>query len=978
MDIGQAVNELSQYAIYKNVPGVRGLEREANVELIRHMAQDLGMADEAAAWTRGERTASEVLAAAEQANAPLVADLLRADVVKTDGRVKAEQWKYLAESYGLDGTRRTPGDVLKELAPPIKNEELKIKNAHPQPLPEGGGIEGATSGSLRQAQDERGAGMWEAVAKRDRVAEQMGNADAPLVIDLLTAHEKKQLEALAAIRDGVVAKWDGGVTALPSEIKAALQADTQKLGAQLFEARARAVAEAEARANFAMLDYGQKRNIDTILGAVAPYYYWGSRQGRNFAIRIAERPGIALTYLKYKKAMEDVNAQRGYRQRFEGGWEIPLPLVATQALGMPQGTSAMVDPVSLLFPFANIVKLGDGNANERRSGAAQLYSMLDQVGLRPAPWWDVPIRMSNMLVDAQPGTAEYEQQVADVGSKSVGSLLPQTGMVKGATALLNMGPPGGMDAESVLRGGAAGRFEAYDVARSIRDMATERLPNGAPIELSGPYLVAQAMVAGRDEKGWQDLLTTATPEQLAAELNVPLVEATQALRIVREAAARSGRQAGVQSLASGLLGLNVKLLPTGERMAQEQMAQERGAGYSATSGYGSRADMLAVRKMFPALAVGRAQYGTLPGESETQAMDIWRSGQREALNMAFDAVKDKAIAQQPWTKKPGQRVEDARQAALATLEPKPSGAGKDWRDVLRTGAPADEAVGGTMKPYYPRSIAGATPAEAKRIRQEEVVQQLARTAPAFDSFKNASGQVDYEAYAVAREQWLGQVPSLVANDQRVGDVLDQAKKDGIDLGQFARSVTGAMIENYWRRNDSPLEAMQRTYFDKVYQPALDAYDARKAAGEKDLNKAYKETVGKVGALGTAQLIGLVQQAYPKRWTNEELGKALAGMTMPTAKDVQRANMSASARASAERNDAIAKQKADAAARARALQAEFENGIKKGMGEEAWKQWNYYRFADTSTKQKLARTSTIKWVKDQLAKFEKLKGVKGLY
>lgn len=970
MDIGQAANELNQYAIYKNVPGVRGLEREANVELIRHMAQDLGMADAAAAWTKGERTASEVLAQAEQANAPLVADLLRADVVRTDGRVKAEQWKYLAESYGLEGQRRTPGDVLKELAPkPITNDELRITNA-------ADGV--ATSGVLRQAQDERGAAMWEAVAKRDRVAEQMGNADAPLVIDLLTAHEKKQLEALAAIRDGVVAKWDGEVVALPSEIKAALQGDTQRLGAQLFEARARAVAEAEARANFAMLDYGQKRNIDTILGAVAPYYYWGSRQGRNFAIRIAERPAIALTYLKYKQAMEQVNQQRGYRQRFEGGFEIPLPLVATQALGMPQGTSAMVDPVSLLFPFANIVKLGDGNANERRSGAAQLYSMLDQVGLRPAPWWDVPIRMSNMLVDAQPGTAEYEQQVADVGSKSVGSLLPQVGMVKGATALLNMGPPGGMDAESVLRGGAAGRFEAYDVARSIRDMATERLPNGAPIELSGPYLVAQAMVAGRDEKGWQELLSTATPEQLAAELNVPLVEATQALRIVREAAARSGKQAGVQSLASGLLGLNVKLLPTGERMAQEQMAAERGAGYSATSGYGSRADMLAVRKMFPALAVGRAQYGTLPGESETQAMDIWRGGQREALNTAFDAVKDKAIAQQPWTKKPGQRVEDARQAALATLEPAPSKAGKDWRDVLRTGAPMDEAVGGTLKPYYPRSIAGATPAEAKRIRQEEVVQQLARTAPSFDSFKNANGQVDYEAYAAAREQWLGQVPSLVANDQRVGDVLDQAKKDGIDLGQFARGVTGAMIENYWRRNDSPLEAMQRTYFDKVYQPALDAYDARKAAGEKDLNKAYAETVGKVGALGTAQLIGLVQQAYPRRWTNEELGKALAGMNMLRAKDVQRANMSASARASAERSDAIAKQKADAAARVRALQAEFENGIKKGMGEDAWKQWNYYRFADTSTKQKMARTSTIKWVKDQLAKFEKLRGVKSLY
>lgn len=388
--------------------------------------------------------------------------------------------------------------------------------------------------------------------------------------------------------------------------------------------------------------------------------------------------------------------------------------------------------------------------------------------------------------------------------------------------------------------------------------------------------------------------------------------------------------------------------------------------------------MLAVRKQFPALAVGRAQYGTLPGESDTLPMDIWRSGQRDAAVAAFDGLKDQAIVAQPWTKKPGQRVEDAKQAAMDAINAPPSNLPKDWRAIFTQGAPGMENTTGTQQPYRPRSVAGATPQEKRDIRQEEVLAQLARTAPSFDSFKDATGKVDYEAYDAARTAWLAQVPALVKTDQRVADVVAQARQDGLDIAGFVGKVSGQMVERYWRRNDTPAEAMQRTYFDKVYQPALDAYAARKAAGEKDLNKAYAETVGKVGAMSTAQLAGLVMASYPGRWTQAELSKALAGVTMPSAKDVQRANMTPSARASAERSDAVAKQKADAAARVRSLQAEFENGVKKGMGADAWKQWTYYRFADTATKQKLARTSLIKNIKNQLAQFQKLRGVKSLY
>ena len=63
-------------------------------------------------FVRGERTVSDVISQARQANPALVDKVLAAGTVKADGRIKAEAWQTL----GIQGERRTPGQVLQELA----------------------------------------------------------------------------------------------------------------------------------------------------------------------------------------------------------------------------------------------------------------------------------------------------------------------------------------------------------------------------------------------------------------------------------------------------------------------------------------------------------------------------------------------------------------------------------------------------------------------------------------------------------------------------------------------------------------------------------------------------------------------------------------------------------------------------------------------------------------------------------------------
>jgi len=92
------------------------------------------------------------------------------------------------------------------------------------------------------------------------------------------------------------------------------------------------------------------------------------------------------------------------------------------------------------------------------------------------------------------------------------------------------------------------------------------------------------------------------------------------------------------------------------------------------------------------------------------------------------------------------------------------------------------------------------------------------------------------------------------------------------------------VEEYWRRNDRPLEAAQRVWEERVYRPAWEAYHR---AVERGMEKgdAYEGMIETAGPVAAGDLVEAIQEEYPGRWTEEELREALKGVTFPAVGEV---------------------------------------------------------------------------------------------
>ena len=858
-----------------------------------------------------EPVAKPVAAATGQPQAPAAAVPEEAAVPQEvlDAEKKAERYRAKAKAaktaYKNDPTAAKAAEMASQeanaKAAGMQASELRRKHGVKAPMDRtapsaasatGGGT--PTSGKATAQADEL---TGEQLAELDRTRESTPNTDAPSMDDHITAAEKQQVAAIEKIKAGVATTWGQALNGapLPQGGRAKIEAEIKSIARQYQEMRAAAIAHSEARANFSMLDYGSKRGIDMGIAAFAPYSFWGTRQGRNFAVRIMENPQMLVNFLRYKDAMKKENINRGYRQRFEGGWEIPIP---------GGGYSVFIDPTAMMFPFADLIKADFSDSTDSKSALAQIYDAAGSLGLRPAPWIDIPLRMSNLLVDKQPGTPEYDTQVQGYGKESVGGLIPQAAMLKGATALAGIGTPGGIDAERPIRaalGMPQGQpFEPYTLARSVRDLAAEAQmaaqKSGGQFE-NQSYLIAQATIAAYGNERYADLLEKATAPEVAQEMSVSVPEAQAALVIIRDAARRAGAQKGVGTLASGLLGQRVQVLTPGEKLYGQMQTAERGQAYSPYTQTGSRADVLAARAAMPALAVGQAQYATLPGETQ-DPREIATSARKDEVYNAFQQLTDAVIANRPWDRKAVMSISNARSQAIDAI-----GAGKvgDWKSIyakavaVLTGQQPEDAA--AAQTYQARSIAGASPAEAEQIRKDEVARYVGATRPQFEQFQTSGGQPDYAAYSAAIAQWETLLPRIAAQSPMVAQVVAQAKADGKDISGFVKTISQADIQAYWSRSDSPVEAAQRAYFDQVYTPAMTT-----------AKKGTKVNVARLpqgGAVDTAGLIALVQKQYPGRWTNEELKAQLGSMAMPDLKTVAVGQMSTAAQGKQGAEDSFA-------------------------------------------------------------------------
>ena len=720
--------------------------------------------------------------------------------------------------------------------------------------------------------------------------------------DLVSAATDESLRAIQALRDGFkehVKTQPAPRQSLTPAQRKALDAQVKALTQQFYDTRRNVATQARSLTDRSLLDYNLKRGYDTALGMVVPFSYWATRQGRNYLMRFATNPAILAQWSRYKYWTEKENEKNNVRGRFGSSQRIPLSAMFPDA-GLDD---VYVNPEAVLFPFAQW--FAADTSDQEKNAVQAWYDRAASIGARPGPLIDIPLRMSGLLATKQPGEKGYGEEQAAYGRQSVGQFIPQTGVIQGLTAAADIGGPTGVDIEGPVRralGLSEGEpWDAYRISRSVSDLAAYNNVEAGTLD-ERPYLIAQQFIDAHGQTDLPTALRDYKAADLAKDFNVDMPMATQALQIAREAARRATQQRGFSQLASFFGGMRAQPLPQGEQMRWAMRDEERAAAFNPYTQAGSAAEVQQVRQAFPALSVQRAQYASLPGDEKDYGY-LFTAAQRNQVNQRFDALKDAAIAARPYDRRTARLIENARYAALATVESDPANLDaqaawqREYQKVIASlnGQSLPEAE---QMAYYPKSTAGATPAEALRIRQNEAMRFIAATQPEFETFVTVDGEPDYDAYRLAVSEWERQLPLVAAGLPQVAEVLAKADTEGRGdavRGWLGRLSAGDLAE-YRRRNDSPLEAAQRTYFDAVYQPTMDAFRRLKEAGDPD---AYAKTIGNIGPMGGADLMPIVREIYGDRFTDEDLQRDVSAIQMPALRDVMKANQSPQARAKSE-------------------------------------------------------------------------------
>lgn len=115
---------------------------------------------------------------------------------------------------------------------------------------------------------------------------------------------------LTRIKDGFIGSWGQAVpTDFNPQVATAVKEWAVEASKRADIMRSTAIKVADARRDFALLDYGDKRNFDLALGLIFPYQFWHSRTYVNWAKRIAQHPKILSRFAKYRTTMEKIHSE---------------------------------------------------------------------------------------------------------------------------------------------------------------------------------------------------------------------------------------------------------------------------------------------------------------------------------------------------------------------------------------------------------------------------------------------------------------------------------------------------------------------------------------------------------------------------------------------------------------------------------------------------------------------------------------------
>ena len=308
----------------------------------------------------------------------------------------------------------------------------------------------------------------------------------------------------------------------------------------------------------ALLNYNRRFNYNTFLGNFFPYEFWFTQSIFKWAIHTIDRPAMASTFFKMQKFLHTAfRPEGGFPSRLRGTVRIPVPF-------MPDwmGDDIFFDPMRTALPFQNFARPFEemSRQQDRDMWAAQRVleemmadGMIDEQGYTQAlntqegPIWERAMMLARQD-DTEQRTSGFELMSMLTSPhapimwaynalrgtpEKIGPFTPLTRSIKGITALLGIGPAGGLNIEGAIRRElglpAFDQWDDYRVDRMLTSMAAD-----------GAISVDESLRAMIERTG-------------------PAFE---------EATRRAGIEYGVGALGSSI-GLPMKAYPTGEEHLRE-------------------------------------------------------------------------------------------------------------------------------------------------------------------------------------------------------------------------------------------------------------------------------------------------------------------------------------------------------------------------------------------------------------------------
>lgn len=303
----------------------------------------------------------------------------------------------------------------------------------------------------------------------------------------------------------------------------------------------------------ALLNYNRRFNYNEWLGVLMPYEFWMTQSMWKWALHTIDRPAMMATALRVQKFFNTAfRPEPGLPSRLRGTIRIPVPF-------MPDwmGGDVFIDPMKTMLPFQQFAMPFDllRQQEDRDTWAVQrvLEEMLsdgritddqyeEAVGTQQGVEWEQATYMARQDdTEERLGGFELMSMLTSPHApimwaynklrgkpEKIGPFLPITRSIKGVTAMLGIGPAGGLNIEGAIRRElglpAFDQWDDYRVDRMITNMAAD-----------GVITVDESLRGMIERSG-------------------PAFE---------EAVRRAGIEYGVGALGS-TLGLPVKAYPTGE------------------------------------------------------------------------------------------------------------------------------------------------------------------------------------------------------------------------------------------------------------------------------------------------------------------------------------------------------------------------------------------------------------------------------